>query len=103
MAAKPLGDAADFYRLRVTRLDDSQMPDLEWRDDVLWRRPRTPQPEEYVVYRVEAVDVDDDEKVTPLASFGTVAEAHDALDAAQADLEELSRAKFEERYFPADE
>lgn len=102
MAARALGDASDFYRLRVTRFDDAGEPDLEWRDDVLWRRPRTPQPEEYVVYRVEAVDVDDDTNVVPLGSFASAAEAHDALDAAQQDLEELSRAQFEERYFPAE-
>ena len=37
--AEVIGGADEFYRLRVTRVDEGEPPDLEWRDDVLYRRP----------------------------------------------------------------
>jgi hypothetical protein len=37
--AKTIGSAADFYRLRMMRLDASDAVDFEWRDDILYRRP----------------------------------------------------------------
>ncbi|MDO8914701.1 MAG: hypothetical protein Q7W16_01300 [Coriobacteriia bacterium] len=102
MARKAFGAASDFYRLRVTRMDDSDSPDLQWRDDILWRRPPTDVPGERELWRVEAVVVDDDENVTTLGVFDDSSDAHEALSAAEEDLAGLTIAQFEERYFPAE-
>jgi hypothetical protein len=102
MARKAFGAASDFYRLRVMRMDDSDSPDLEWRDDILWRRPLTAEIGERELWRVEAVAVDDDENVTTLGAFGTSDDAHEALAGAEEDLAALTAAQFQERYFPAD-
>lgn len=99
---KTIGDASDFYRLRVLRVDDVDLPDMEWRDDILWRRPPATSIDESEVWRVEAVDVDDDENVTVIGVFVDPADAHEALATAEEDLAELTRSAFEERYFPAD-
>jgi hypothetical protein len=102
MARKAFGAASDYYRLRTMRMDDGDSPDLEWRDDILWRRPPTTVPGEREFWRVEAVAVDDDENTTTLGVFDDPNDAHDALTSAEEDLAGLTVAQFEERYFPAD-
>jgi len=103
MARKAFGAASDYYRVRVMRMDDTDSPDLEWHDDILWRRPPASEPEEFELWRVEAVAVDDEENVTTLGVFDGPDDAHEALAGAELDLEELTVAQFEERYFPADD
>jgi hypothetical protein len=98
---KALGAASDYYRVRLMHVDDSDTPDFEWRDDILWRRPPVTQPGEYEVWRVEAVGVDDDEDVTVIGVFEERADADEALETAAQDVLELTRSQFEERYFPA--
>ena len=102
MARKSFGAASDFYRLRMTRMDDTDSPDLEWREDILWRRPAASQPDEYELWRVEAVAIDDDENVTTLGVFDTPDDAHEALAAAEEDIVQMTVAQFEEMYFPAE-
>jgi hypothetical protein len=99
---KAFGAASDFYRLRIMHMDDTDSPEMEWREDILWRRPPSSEPCEYEIWRVEAVAVDDDENVTTLGAFESVTDAHEAIAAAQEDLAELTVAQFEERYFPAE-
>ncbi len=97
---KGIGAARDFYRLRVTRVDDVEPADMEWREDILWRRPPLSATQESQRYRVEAVALDDDTDVTPLGAWDDSDDAHEALAGAQEDLDELTRSEFEERYFP---
>jgi hypothetical protein len=98
---KGIGAASDYYRLRVMHVDDSDEPDLEWRDDILYRRPPAGHIEEYELYRVEAVALADEEDVTLLGAFDTAEDAHEALADAEEALLDLTRWEFEERYFPA--
>jgi hypothetical protein len=98
---KALGAASDYYRIRIMHVDDSDSPDFEWRDDILWRRPPSVRPDEYEVWRVEAVGIDDDEDVTVIGTFDERADAEEAVAEANAEILELTRAQFEERYFPA--
>ena len=99
---KGIGAAQDYYRLRVVHFDESDAPDLEWREDILWRRPPASRTREFDVYRVEAVALDDDTDVTALGRFDSADDAHEALVGAQEDLDDLTRSEFEERYFPAE-
>lgn len=102
MARKAIGNANDYYRLRVIRMDESDTPEMEWRDDILWRRPPSQQIDEVDLYRVEAVSLDDDDDVTPLATFEDSDDAADALEEAQEALGEMTKSEFEETYFPSD-
>jgi DNA-directed RNA polymerase specialized sigma24 family protein len=99
MMGAAIGAASDFYRVRLTHLDGVEGPDFEWHQDILYRRPAPSAPEEYELYRVEAVALDDDEDMTPIGSFHGSDEAHEALGAASDDLAVLTRAEFEKRYF----
>ncbi|MBC7266296.1 MAG: hypothetical protein H5T75_04905 [Coriobacteriia bacterium] len=96
--AHMFGEAKDFFRLRLIRLDAQGDLDLEWRDDILWRRPAIDVPEDVAVYRIEAVRLDDEEDVTVLADFDDYDEALAWLEQAQMDLDEMTAAEFEEVY-----
>lgn len=96
-----IGAACEYYRLRLMRLDEADSPDFEWREDILYRRPKTAAPLEYDLFRVEAVALGDDEDATSLGVFDCADDAHEALGVATADLGGLTRSEFEERYFPA--
>jgi hypothetical protein len=97
-----IGAASDFYRLRVIRLTEAEMPEFEWREDILWREPATAGPvSEYVRHRVEALALDDAENVTVLGVFDATQDAAEAFDSAAEDLRTLTRSEFEDRYFPA--
>lgn len=98
--SKTIGSAADFYRLRVIRVDATDGLDLEWRDDILYRRPPSDVPEESRSFTVEAVLLDDDEVTVPLATFDDAEAAHEWLTDADAALVEMTKSEFEESYFP---
>lgn len=94
-----IGAAEDFYRLRVTRVDQSDEPDLEWRDDILYREPPRQRIREGESYALEAVTVDAAEEVAVIAIYGSSDEAYAALEGIAEDLEELTKSEFERRYF----
>ncbi len=96
-----IGAAADFYRLRVTRVDEPDEPDLEWRDDILYRNPPQQEVDGTESFAIEAVSVDDEDDVRPVALYGSTDEAYAALEAVQEDLDELTKSAFESRYFSA--
>ena len=100
MTGKELGMAVDFYRLRLMQVDAGDLPDLEWRDDVLYREQPPSEPSEYEAYVVQAVELDADDSNTALASFSDHDEAHGWLVEAEEDLRDLTRSEFELRYFP---
>lgn len=96
-----IGNADDFYRLRLVRLDEADIPDLDWRDDILYRRPQSQRAQEYDVWRVEAID--ENERATVIATFAGEDDARDFLENAEDDLSAMTRTEFEQAYFPKDE
>jgi hypothetical protein len=95
-----LGNAEDFYRVRMMRLEESGEPDLEWRDDILYRTPPVQVTPEYRRYVVQAVSVDDDEDVTLLREFSDAGEAEGFLAQTEEDLAAMTKSSFEDKYFP---
>lgn len=95
---KIIGGAVDFYRLRVTHLNESEGPDLEWRDDILYREPPRQQVSESETWALEAVLIEDDDVVSRIASYESSDAAYAALAAVTEDLEDLTKSTFEERY-----
>lgn len=98
MSGKVFGDASEFYRLRVVRVDDSNSPDLEWRDDILYREPPPGRVEEFAVWRVEVVSVLDDEAVVSLGEYESEAEAEERMADAAGDLESMTKSAFVSRF-----
>jgi len=99
---KIIGSAADFYRVRVISIDTTEDLDLEWRDDVLYRRPPSEIVGERSAYIVEAVTLDAREDATTIATFDDVVEARAWAQDRQEELPDLTKSDFEERYFPQD-
>lgn len=95
---KTIGSAADFYRVRVIRVDATEAVDFEWRDDILYRRPPETRLNEDELYRVEAVLLDDDDVVTPIATVEDPGAAHAILDRCVENLHEMTKSEFESAY-----
>lgn len=91
--------ASDFYRLRLILLDEGDAPDLDWRDDILYRDPPGETAGESSRWVVQAVDLEHDDNVIELSSFADHSEARESLDQTEIALSELTRAEFEMRYF----
>jgi hypothetical protein len=98
MSVNVFGDASEFYRLRVVKVDDADAPDLQWRDDILYREPPVQAVEEYAVYRVEVMSVIDDEVVASLGEYETEDEARDVLAETQDRLDDMTKAQFDAQY-----
>jgi len=98
--SKTIGSAADFYRLRVMTVDTTDAVDLEWRDDILYRRPPTAAIVDEEAHTVEAVLLDDEDTAFTLATFPDTAAAHEWMNAREEDLAEMTKSEFEEAYFP---
>lgn len=101
-SGKALGLASDFFRLRLVRLDEGDTPDLDWRDDILYRDPPIERLEERDAWVIEVVDITDDTVASTWGLFQTPEQARALLDVAEPDLEEMTRSQFEARYFPAE-
>ncbi len=93
-----IGQASEFYRLRLTRLDEGGDVEFDWRDDILWRQEAPTPAEEADLWVLEAVTLDEHETVTAIASFATRDDAETGLEEATTDLEAMTRSEFESEY-----
>jgi hypothetical protein len=98
-----IGNADEFWRLRITRVDTTQGLDFEWHDDILYREPEVDHGDEVEYWHVEAVRVDDAESVVRLATLPSDTEAREYLATAQEDLGDLTKSRFEMAYFASAE
>lgn len=96
---KTIGSAADFYRLRIMRVDATDAVDLEWRDDILYRRPRSPEIVEDEWFRVEAVLLDDEDVAVEIANLEDPDAARALMEECAEALADMTKSGFEERYF----
>jgi hypothetical protein len=93
-----IGNADEFWRLRITRLDTTERFDFEWHDDILYRSPAVDPGDEVELWHVEAVRLDDRDEVVRLATFASQDEAREFEEAASEDLAEMTKSQFEAAY-----
>jgi hypothetical protein len=98
-----IGNADEFWRLRLTRLDTTENFDFEWHDDILYRRPNVAHGDEVELWHVEAVRLDDANSVSRLGTFDSQAEARDFMSAITENLAEMTKTEFEVAYVDAAE
>lgn len=93
-----IGNAEEFWRLRITRLDTTENLEFEWHADILYRDPSPDYGDETESWYVEAVRVDDPDTVSRLAVCTTHGEAKDVLAAIASDLAQMTKSEFELAY-----
>ena len=98
---KVIGPADDFWRVRLSRVDTAEAPDLDWRDDILYRDPPTATGADLREWNVEAVRLEDDD-VALIGSFADEGEARTLLEEAETDLSVLTRSAFERKYLESE-
>lgn len=98
---KVIGPADDFWRVRLSRVDTAEAPDLDWREDILYREPPIASGTELREWNVEAVRLEDDD-VALIGSFGDEGEARALLEEAETDLSVLTRSAFEHKYLESE-
>jgi len=94
-----IGNADEFWRVRVTRVDTTLGLSFEWHDDILYREPKVDHGDEVEYWHVEAVRLEDADTIVRLGTFSTDAEARELLHIAQEDLRDLTKSRFEASYF----
>lgn len=98
MCSRIIGDASEFYRTRVVRVDDADAPDLQWRDDILYRQPPVQAVEEFAVYRVELVDLATDDVAASLGEYPTEEAARQVEAEVVEALESMTKSAFDARF-----
>jgi hypothetical protein len=98
--SRTIGSASIFYRLRVMTVDTTDEVDLEWRDDILYRRPPATASVDEEAYTVEAVLLDDEDTAFTLGTFPDTAAAHRWMNAREEDLAGMTKSEFEDAFFP---
>jgi len=93
-----IGNADEFWRLRITRVDTTSGLDFEWHDDILYRQPSVDYGSDVEQYHVEAVRLDDSETVMRLGTFSDSGEAREYLAQVAEDLAEMTKSQFEVHY-----
>lgn len=98
-----IGNADEFWRLRLTRVDTTEGLDFEWHDDILYRQPAVDHGDEVEFWHVEAVRTDDTDTVVRVATYGSADEARECMSAAEEDLGEMTKSQFEAAYLDSAE
>ena len=96
-----IGNADEFWRLRITRLDTTENFEFEWHDDILYRDPEPDPGDEVESWHVEAVRLDDPDAVSRVATCLSEGEARDELSAVAEDLTQMTKSEFEATYVDA--
>jgi hypothetical protein len=93
-----IGNADEFWRLRLTRLDTTENFDFEWHDDILYRQPTVDNGDEIELWHVEAVRLDDPDTVARLGTFDSQNDARGFMDEVAERLAEMTKSEFEVAY-----
>jgi hypothetical protein len=98
-----IGNADEFWRVRLTRVDTTDGFNLEWHDDILYRAPTVDPGREVEFFHVEAIRVDDPDNVVRVATYADPEEARELLDELKESLSSMSKSEFESAYLQSAE
>ncbi|MCL6472137.1 MAG: hypothetical protein K6T91_04920 [Firmicutes bacterium] len=93
---KIFGLAGDFYRVRVLKVNEELPADLEWREDILYREPKTYEGKLKVSYRIQIVT--QDKKIHEIANITNRRAAKSRLRRIKEHLRDLTKMEFDKKY-----
>jgi hypothetical protein len=93
-----IGNADEFWRVRITRVDTTNHLEFEWHDDILYRAPSVDPGDEVEYFHVEAVRIDDPDVVARVATFDGPDEARDMAVELREALAAMTKSQFEAAY-----
>ena len=91
------GKAADFYRLRVLKINEESGPELDWHEDILFKKPPAEEVSSAVSYVLQAVSIDS-EKAYLLQRFEDGEKAVRERNKIDELLRELTTQEFEAKF-----
>ena len=94
-----IGNADEFWRVRLTRVDTTDALEFEWHEDILYREPSISNSVDVEFFHVEAVRVDDPDTVMRIATFADGASARAFLSEIAEALGQSTKSAFESAYF----
>ena len=95
---KVIGNADDFYRIRLVRLATQEVPHLAWKNGFTdQNEPVENNSEPEINYQVEIVNLDSRRKHL-ISSHSKQSKASDQIHLLEDDLTSLSRIQFEDKY-----
>lgn len=95
--SKIFGIAADFYRVRLLKIDEELPADLEWEENILYTSPKAYPSKLKVTYRLQILAQDKKEKYE-IANLRDKRDAKKRLRAIKDDLRELTKMEFDAKY-----
>lgn len=95
--AKIFGKANDFYRVRIINIKEDEEVDIDWRDDILLRKPENHESILEDNFVIEVVNIDSGEKIA-LEKFPKLHRAKKQIIEIEEDLNELTKNQFEKKY-----
>lgn len=99
---RTIGSADEFWRLRVTKVDTTEELDFEWHEDILYREPVVHDADEVELWHVEAVSLEDPERIVRIETHTSREDADGFVERAHDDLLDMTRSQFEATYLSAD-
>ncbi len=93
-----IGNADEFWRVRITRVDTTDGFEFEWHDDILYRTPQVDPGDEVEYFHVEAIRVDDPDSVVRVATFDNPDDARTLFAELGEALSEMTKSRFEHAY-----
>lgn len=101
--SKRIGDAREFYRVRVTVMDDLDDMEFDWRADILWRTPTVEIGEAHTLYAVEIVSLDSG-SATIVAAYPRSGDAYQFMRDVEDELNAgMTASQFEQRFLGPDD
>lgn len=100
---KVIGDANEFWRVRLTRIDTTSDLSFEWHDDILYRTPDVEVAAEVERWSVQAIRTDDVDTIIEIGSFEHRDDADRFMKRVLEDLADMTKSLFEETYLVSSE
>ncbi len=94
---KAFGKAEDFYRVRLITIKEEIPPEMDWKEGIIYFKPKMEKSKSLTKYRVELIEIDTNRRIS-LEDFSEKDLALKKIEEVQFDLSKLTKHQFENKY-----